>query len=148
LNFLMFNAPSDAERMEHEADLAAVNSFLDGLDSDGLYALSIILSVCTHPEAGPRRALQFHGEVKAIGRLKFDLCHCGSKHRSMEHGHTENLHDYDPKVLTAYEVEHPTRSIATVVCIRCNCSFASLDERMKTELCHCGAGPGTEGTNG
>jgi len=145
--FMMFNQPSDAERMEHEADIAAVHAFLDSLDFDGLYALSIILASCVS-ENGYKRALQMHGEVKAIGRTKFDLCYCGSKHRTTEHGHTENLHDYDPAVLAAYKVTQPSRAVATVVCANCNCSFPSLDERMNTSLCHCGAGPEEENTNG
>lgn len=133
--------PSDADRMEYEADIAAVHNWLSTLDYDGLYALSIVLSGCISQDTGFKRALQMHGEVKAIARTKFDLCWCGSKHRTTEHGHTTNLYDYDPAVLAAYEVNHPSRSVATVVCNQCNCSYESLDTRMNRSECHCGAGP-------
>ncbi len=141
--FVFQPRPSDADEIEAAADIAAVHNFMGSLDEDGLYALSVILSSCSNAEHGPKRAIHLHGQVSAIGRTRFDLCHCGSKHKSFEHGQAIEAKKvkYDSTMLEAYSVSHPDEMSPSVFCNECSCEYPTLDKRIESGNCHCGAGP-------
>lgn len=148
-------------QMEGEAARQQVYGLLDELNCDQLQALVILLQSCG-PEPEPMLAY-FTGQVKALLRVKFNMCYCGGEHTVSDHmtamtqvekakKKEQELGD-NSGVLIDYKVEYVedgprvqcTGSVLMVngqSKIRCPRSWTTLDDRMMQGRCEtCGSGP-------
>lgn len=148
-------------QMEGEAARQQVYGLLDELNCDQLQALVILLQSC-HPEAEAMLAY-FTGQIKALLRVKFNMCYCGGEHTVSDHmtamtqvekfkKQDEELGDHSA-ILDDYEVEYidggPKVQCAGSVHVvsgqskmQCPRIWTTLDERMMQGRCEtCGAGP-------